>query len=494
VNAFRRLWSWAGALGVVAAVAFLLVSSLGGVASASGVGPSIATPYSVTFSETGLPSGTSWSVHVAFVGCGCNGVRTTVSSTTPTITIPITNGTYNYHILLVPGFYVSSSARGSFNVSGANATPIAVVFEPLVTYGVQFHETGLPNGTSWSVEVQGNATGQERILEDRTGTSNSSSISLSLPNGTYRYTVANVPGSFFLNHSSSGRFSVAGASPATIAVSFVTPPLYAVTFSETGLPSGTNWSVRVGGSGVAPIHLTRSSTTSTIVFELPSGAYLFQVGEVLGFRVNGSIGGSFTVTNSSVSESVEYQALAQGAFYPVAFEENGLPNGTSWAVTVVATHSFGPSHRETQTSSSTTVVLLLQNGTYRFSVHGVRGYAITAGGTGTVTIAGSAPSVRVVNFTAIPTYTLTFTESGLPSGTNWSVLVRSQSPGSTLWPIHQISVGNTTVITFQVPNGTYCYRIYPEPGYTITSGSATGSVTVSGASPPGINVGFAPRT
>ncbi len=492
MNAFSSLLRWAGALTVLAAVASLLVSSLGGVASA-GAGASVATPYSVTFSETGLPTGTNWSVHVAFVGCGCDGVRRTVASTTPSITIPITNGTYNYNVLAVPGYFVNGSARGTFNVSGANATPIAVAFDPLVTYGVQFRESGLPNGTGWSVQVRGNATGQERIAEDRTGSSNVTTIELPLPNGTYHYTVDSVAGSFFLNGSGKGRFTVLGASPATIPVEFETPPLFTVTFTETGLPAGTNWSVRVNSPGPPRIHFTHSSTTTSVVFEVPSGTYSFVIGEVLGFRLNGSVGGTFVVTNSSLAESVVYVALAQGAFYPVAFEENGLPNGTPWAVTIAATHTFGPSRKETQSSNGTTVVALLQNGTYRFTVHSIRGYALTAGGSGTITIAGSSPSVRVVNFTAIPTYTITVNESGLPNGTNWSVLVRSQSAGSTLWPVRETEVGNATEITFQVPNGTYCYRVYAVPGYTISSGSATGSLTVAGASPAEIEIGFSPR-
>ena len=49
-------------------------------------------------------------------------------------------------------------------------------------------------------------------------------------------------------------------------------------------------------------------------------------------------------------------------------------------------------------------------------------------------------------------------------------------------------------MSFSLPNGTYCYTIYAVPGYTITAGTASGSLTVSGASPPGIAVTFTPKT
>ena len=45
---------------------------------------------------------------------------------------------------------------------------------------------------------------------------------------------------------------------------------YHVTFTETGLPSGTSWSVTLAGS-------TQSSTTGTIQFSKANGTYAFTV-------------------------------------------------------------------------------------------------------------------------------------------------------------------------------------------------------------------------
>jgi len=487
------------ALGVAIGLALLVVlSSL----AAAGSGTASAAPqtmvkgpfYNVTFTETGLPAGTNWSVHVAYVGCGCDGVRKTVTSNTPSITIPVTNGTYNYNILKVPGYFVNVSAHGTFNVSATDIPSVSVVFYPVVPFLAEFTEIGLPNGTLWTVTVTGNGHGQERAIEDQTASSYGTSLNFSLPNGTYHFTVAKVPGSFFVGNSWHGKFVIAGASPPATQVTFTTPPTYALTFTETGLPNGTNWSVRVAGWGGVKISETHSSTTNTVTFSLPNGSYRYVVAEVLGFSVNGSITGHEQITNTSVAVNVSFLQLVEGAFYPVAFEENGLPAGTHWAVTVTATHTFGHSRSTTQSSDGTMIYFLLQNSTYRFQVHAVKEYTISSGGSGTFSVAGSSPGVQVVNFTAIPTYTMTFSESGLPNGTNWSILVRSTNAHSTPWLIHVVQTANTTSITFTtLPNGSYCYKIYPIAGWHLTSGALAGSFNVTGASPPGISVTWAPK-
>jgi hypothetical protein len=481
------------------AIGFALVIVVSSLASASiGGTPAVVEKakgplYNVTFNEVGLPTGTNWSVHVAFVGCGCEGVRTTVTSDGNSITIGVTNGTYKYTIERVTGYYVNGSAHGELTMSGTALPPVNVSFNPVVPYVAEFVESGLPTGTNWTVSVVGNGHGQEAKDERQTETSNTTTMNFTLPNATYHYTVSKVDGSFFTNGTQSGKFVVAGASPAPVRVTWITPPTFALTFTESGLPSGTNWSVAVAGFGGTHISEVTSSTGTSLSFALPNGTYHYTVAEVLGFVVNGSIRGGIVITDAAVDVNVSFLQVAEGAFYPVAFEENGLPGGHHWAVTVTATHTFGHSRSETQTSKATTDDFLLQNGTYRYSVHGVQGYVISTGGSGTFAITGSSPSVIIVNFTAIPTYTVTFNETGLANGTNWSVLLRSQSASSTPWPIHLVLTESGASISFTVPNGTYCFKFYSVPGYRVTSGSATGSLTVAGGSPPATTIGFTPR-
>lgn len=80
------------------------------------------------------------------------------------------------------------------------------------------------------------------------------------------------------------------------------------------------------------------------------------------------------------------------------------------------------------------------------------------------------------------THTATFSESGLPSHTSWSVTLAPSSGLST------IRSSTTGTIKFSEPNGSYTYTITRIPGYQITTGSYTGSVTVSGANPPTVSV------
>lgn len=488
---FGRFSRTGTTIGLVVAMVATTLVALVGVGGANSVTPAVATPYSVTFSESGLPSGTNWSVHVAFVGCSCDGVYKTVTSNSSNLTVRVTTGTYKFHVLMVPGFYVNVGASGYLNVTGANLSGPSFVFHRLFTYVTTFSESGLPNGTVWSVTVSGNGTGQLRTIEHQSSSSNSSSVSFALPNGTYHYLVANVPGSFFLNHSSHGPFVVNGSSPPPVAVRLITPPLYAVTFTQSGLPNGTNWSVRVAGWGGVAIREVLSSTNATISFELPNGTYRFVVAQVMGFVINASARGGLVVTNSPLAVSVHFRPVVPGAFYPVAFEENGLANGSHWSVTVTILHTFGHSRKATQSSNTSTLFFLLQNNSYRFVVHTPRGYEIVSGGVGSFAINGSSPSVFVVNYTVVPTYAVTITETGLDNGTNWSALLRTQTTGSTPWPIHLVSVSNGTSITFTVPSGSYCFRVYGVSGYGF-QGAATGAIVVSGA-PAGASVTFVPK-
>ena len=71
----------------------------------------VRTTYAVTFSEGGLTSGTSWSVTL-------NG--STLSSTTPTITLQEVNGSYAFTVGTVSG-YSSSPSSGTVKVNSGPA-------------------------------------------------------------------------------------------------------------------------------------------------------------------------------------------------------------------------------------------------------------------------------------------------------------------------------------------------------------------------------------
>ncbi len=156
------------------------------------------------------------------------------------------------------------------------------------------------------------------------------------------------------------------------------------------------------------------------------------------------------------------EIVAQG--YAIAFTETGLPTSTQWYQWVNGTSPFGAIRTETAATVATSRVIV-PNGSYAFAVAAhIAGYQATPA-SGSVTVAGAALS-RTITFSKL--YTVTFTETGLPSGTTWSITISGTTK----------SVATTT-ITFPEINGTYTFTVNAVTGYV--SAPASGNVTVAGA-------------
>jgi len=214
--------------------------------------------FNITFSESGLPSGTSWSVTL-------NG--TTESSLTNTITFSVPNGTYSYTVTPVAG-YTELPPSGTINMNGANVNQPVTFTE--IEYTVTFTESGLPSGTVWYINI---SNGQSY---KSTGTE----ISLNEPNGTYSYVISSSNKSYSPNPSS-GSFTVNG-SPVSQLITF-SELAYTITFTESGLPSGTSWSVTLN-------NVTETSTNSTITFHEPYGTYSYSISLPSGYKTSSSSG------------------------------------------------------------------------------------------------------------------------------------------------------------------------------------------------------------
>jgi subtilase family serine protease len=80
-----------------------------------------------------------------------------------------------------------------------------------------------------------------------------------------------------------------------------TPTTYTVTFTESGLPSGTSWSVTFNGN-------TKSSTTTTISYTgIANGSYSYTVGSVSGYTASPS-SGTITVNGANVNQAITFTA------------------------------------------------------------------------------------------------------------------------------------------------------------------------------------------
>jgi outer membrane protein assembly factor BamB len=132
--------------------------------------------YVLTFSEFGLPAHTKWGVTLT----PSSGPSLLLNATAPTIKFYEPNGTYSYAVAPLAGYRVSTgSYTGSITVNGSNPPAVDVHWK-IVKYSVKFSEVGLPAGTNWSVTID-NQT--DKLPHTST------SISFSLANGTYSFTV-----------------------------------------------------------------------------------------------------------------------------------------------------------------------------------------------------------------------------------------------------------------------------------------------------------------
>jgi hypothetical protein len=399
--------------------------------------------YNVTFyqpEESQLPSGHSWGV--TFDGTDQTG--------TDEITFSAINGTYDWSVDPIQG-YTSDPSSGTTVVDGDDIE-IAVNFTA-VLYPVTFTETGLPKGTDWSVTLNG-------TIEESTA----ASIAFTEPNGTYSFTVGRVAGWVLYDYS--GTVNVSGTA-ATVVVSWVRLT-YSVTFTETGLPSATVWYLNVSGEPSV------TSKTDTATIDLGNGTYSYSINSSNPRFAAFPWNGSFTVAGTSLSKSVNFSAI-----YAVTFTEMGLPAGTHWSVTL---------NGSTHASTSPTLSFMERNDSYQFSVGPVAGYGANPS-VGYVTVSGAPVSV-VLTFSAV--YTLLFSETTLPSGTNWSVSLTGAASAVIL--IGSLSSGSVTStrwsngassIDFQVSNGSYSYTI-AAPGHS----NVTGSVTVNGPTEQPVTVRF----
>ena len=375
--------------------------------------------YQITFSESGIPVGTTWWVNLT------NG-QSREGTGGSTIIYLEPNGSYAYSVSASPGSYAAPG--GTFDVSGA-ALSIRVPFSSTY-YSVTFSETGLPTGVQWWVNLTGGPS----------GSSTSTTLTLSLVNGTWQYTVAAANPSY---RATSGSFPVSGAARS---VPLTFSAYYSVTFTESGLPSGTSWQVTVEGV------VQKAAAGSSIVFFEPNGSYAYQIGDVSGWHQTAvPYSGTVTVRGSEVT----YPTLVFAqVLYSVTFFESGLPAGTMWFVNI----TNGPSLHGT----NSTLVFTEPNGTYGYQVTS-SGYAPTPG-SGTFSVAG-APSVVGITF-VLTTYTVTFRESGLPGGTSWTVAVNGENRSST-----------SETIVFHEANGTYRFTVYSSNAAYQAKG---GSFTVQG--------------
>ncbi len=314
--------------------------------------------FPVTFTEIGLPNGTLWGVTL---GTALN------STTSSQVTFIEPNGTYRYVVSSVAG-YLATPSTGTVTLNGAS-TSITIAFSVL-TYSITFNESGLSAGTTWSV-----------MLAGITETSSTSSITFTEPNGTFSYSVGSVSG--YSTTTGAGSVTLDGVN-ATVNITF-TNTNGSVIFNESGLASGTTWTVTINGNAL--------SSTSEIIFNLTYGTYSFSVGSISNYRAN-EYNGTVSISANSSSVQIVWTVIT----YPITVSLNGVANGTSWSVTLTGTTFSGQMVNVTESSMRGNVTFQEPNGTYTYSIHLPSGYKSSPGSlSGTTTVAGQSTSSVSVN-------------------------------------------------------------------------------------------------
>lgn len=395
--------------------------------------------YPVTLTVTGLPPGRDWNVNISgsiYGGILTRGIFYKVNGTYSYTTLGVNNG------LSVP--YLSYPYSGSFTVNGAPASLNLTFFRG---YYVNFVTSGLTINSKWWVTITNKTCGVNET-QNSTMFTESAELSVALLNGTYSYSV-NTDNAEFRASPVSGTFTINGTN-ITKYVNFRLGT-YLISFTESGLPSGSTWSVTLNAS-------TKYSTSNEISFSEPNGNYFFSVGAV-GDYSSSPNSGSVVVNGTSVAETITFTQPR----YLVTFSETGLylPYGSGWWINITGQSS---SDKITETAYS----VYLTNGSYYYTI----GYTVTSPTSGYLVtnpshiIVDGSSIKQTINFT--PLYSIMFSETGLPPGTEWSITIN----GTT--------IASNDSITFNEPNSTFAVTISNIRGYVISGYSGGNPVIIKG--------------
>jgi len=230
--------------------------------------------YNVTFQESGLSSGTVWSLTLN---------SNIYSSNSSKIVIKEPNGTYSFNINSI-GYYQPSPSSGSITVNGNNIYE-NITFTRIISYQVSFIESGLSSGITWQI-----------TLDSTTKSSTSSSIVFNdLQNGTYSYSVS-VFNKWYSYSPISGTLTINGVN-LTQNIQFT--QLFAITFIASGLSSGTIWSLTLNSN-------TYSSNSNSIVISyLSPASYSFYINNINGYSINPQ-SGTISLTNQNITEYIQF--------------------------------------------------------------------------------------------------------------------------------------------------------------------------------------------
>jgi hypothetical protein len=198
------------------------------------------------------------------------------------------------------------------------------------------------------------------------------------------------------------------------------------------------------------LNFSHNGQSVNLYFDVYSGIILVE-------HVTNSTG-SFTINITSTNIP---EGNSVPSHYNVTFTETGLPSGGSWYVNLTNGQTFS--------SISNTVSFKETNGTYSYSIASSNKKYSATTHLGSFTV-NSGPVSASISFSKV-LYTVTFTETGLPSGGSWYVNLSGTNESS-----------KAGTITFTEINGTYSYTVSNVSGYSVSIKSGLISVSGNGVS------------
>ncbi len=428
--------SWSGAglgnySGTLASTSFTMA---GPVVEIANFAAAISGTVPITFLESGLPSGQLWSVN-------CNGVLESATGLNITFNVTVGSASMGYS---VPTVSVGGGTQYVPSTSAGTVTP------------TQHVTTAVPFGEQYYLALSVNPASEGTVSPASGWVTAGFTVPISA-SASPGYAFASWVGMGNGNYSgSSSSSTISMLGPITEIANFVAAPptVVSIYFVNTGLPLGLLWSVTFNGT-------LASSTGSNITFNVTATAspLAYSIG-----NVSGGSGTLYVPSPSSGTVNASSTVTVMTTFTPYYY--------LSVSASPAAGGTVSPSSGWEATGSSPSISAVPSTG-YEFAGWTGTGTGSYSGPSGTASVTMSGPVNEVASFVAA--YTVTFAETGLPTGAAWNVTLGGFSQSAT-----------TSTIVFTVRDGTFAYSavspIRGTSGTQFVLASPSGTLTVQGSS------------
>ncbi|MGC8516157.1 MAG: hypothetical protein ACP5OC_08515, partial [Thermoplasmata archaeon] len=340
-------------------------------------------------------------------------------NSTETFNYAVTNGTYYYELGFDGSYFTLSPGSGYFQVSGKNVTISLHYSTPQKTayYNATISETGLPTSVVFTAAIYQYAYYNE-IATNSTLVSSGTSVSFSLPNGTYYYQgrYSELSGNSYYSSSNIEGSLLINGSEASISITFRQDQFLIFEINPSNISTANlYYSIEVVNINTGSTNNFYSSSLSYNFLIAPGTYYYYVTAEGGSYSLSPTFG-EVSISNSNVTVHLTATFEEQ---YTVTIIEHGLPlsSGNYYWNAEVSGKGFDYSFIS---SSSNVFSFSVPNGTYAINYYYYFEIPLTPGNayhaqSSDVTISGH-------NITVNATYTpgsasgtgVSFTTVGIP--------------------------------------------------------------------------------